>query len=367
DIPDFDPAAAMRRLGGTVKIGKVIAEDKLEANFILEKAMAILAEKSAEGRITFGVSVYGASREASQGLIKLGMEMKSRLRAEGKSARWVRPQEGSSLSSVSVVKNRMLEEGAEFLLFVSKGRVTIATTAAVQPFEEFSQTDFGRPARDMEQGMLPPKVARMMVNLSGAPLEGFIFDPFCGSGTVLTEALRMGYAKLAGSDKNPVAVTSTEKNIAWLREKGLIAKDGPAPLVFAADARNVGQFMKDASLDAIVTEPFLGPVLTGKETRSLIQKQIHELSTLYYESLSAWLRLFKPGAATVIALPNYVLRQEHHGFSTKEFSKLGYEGESLLSPSLLSKLGAAETKNRGLLYGRTGQHVWREIVRLRVK
>ncbi|MBI4457564.1 hypothetical protein HY633_01215 [Candidatus Uhrbacteria bacterium] len=367
DIAEFDPAAAMRRLGGTIKIAEVLAEEKLDPPAIIKRIADLLTEKSTDERITFGISVYGASREAAQNLIKLGMGVKNRLKEAGHSARWVRPQEGAALSSVSVVKNKILEEGAEILIFVKKDRAYLASTVAVQPFEEFSEIDYGRPARDMDQGMLPPKLARLMVNLGSAPLDGQIFDPFCGSGTVLTEALRMGYAKVAGGDKNPVAITGTERNIAWLREKGLIPKDGHAPTVFVADARKVGQFITDASLDAIVTEPFLGPTLKGRETRGVIQKLIHELSTLYYESMSAWQRLLKPGATIIVALPHYVMKEERHGFSIKEFAKLGYESMPLLSPSLLAKLGENATKNQGLLYGRTGQHVWREIVKLRRK
>jgi len=41
----------------------------------------------------------------------------------------------------------------------------------------------------MNIGMLPPKLAQMMINLS---LGNTIYDPFVGLGTVLIESVHMG-------------------------------------------------------------------------------------------------------------------------------------------------------------------------------
>ena len=35
----------------------------------------------------------------------------------------------------------------------------------MQDFEQWGARDYGRPSRDAVRGMLPPKLARMMVNL----------------------------------------------------------------------------------------------------------------------------------------------------------------------------------------------------------
>jgi tRNA G10 N-methylase Trm11 len=263
----------------------------------------------------------------------------------------------------------MLADGAEIVVLAKGDAMLVGRTDVIQPFEEFSMVDYGRPERDTIQGMLPPKLARIMINLihvSREMTDVALLDPFCGSGTVLTEALQMGFRELYGSDKNPAAVQSTQKNIDWLKEKRLVHDGNVHVSAFVSDARNIGQHIKPKSLDAIVTEPYLGPNRTGNERRGELQKTLNELTKLYYEALSAWKPLLKPGAPVVMAMPVYITGNEKHGISAREFEPLGYRTEALLPGPILSRLGVPETKNHGLLYGRNDQRVWREIVRLRV-
>ena len=89
----------------------------------------------------------------------------------------------------------------------------------MQPFKDLSRLDFGRPARDDFSGMLPPKLAQIMINLAQVQNpEALIIDPFCGSGTILSEALLMGYKDLLGSDISPKAIADTYKNISWIKD-----------------------------------------------------------------------------------------------------------------------------------------------------
>jgi tRNA G10 N-methylase Trm11 len=367
---EIDLPALMKRLGGTIKAGRIIGSPaKLTDDELFAKAAEhLLTAHGEDSRPVFGFSAYTALgvegvRSLAKKIIVRGMETKKLLREQGRASRWVRPQTGLTLSSVVVTKNKLIEEGAEFVVLIDRnGLVSLAVTEAVQPFEEFSRTDYGRPARDTHQGMLPPKLARMMINLAGTRPESVIIDPFCGSGTVLTEAIQMGVNDVVGSDINPEAVKSTEQNIAWLKEQGSAAK---SVRIFTSDARHVGQQLGPASIDAVVAETFLGPPRNGREKRSELQKTLSDLSRLYYESLGAWRRLLKPGAAVVLALPIYVLGPERHGLKADEFVKLGYTIEPLLKAESLAKLDVKETKNRGLVYGRADQLVWREIIRLR--
>jgi len=363
-----EPRDLMRRLGGTIKIGRLLPVELEPSPDALAELMyeQLSAAKSAVPRRTFGYSVYPlgtSSRGAAAGLKNAGMKTKTLLKEAGISCRWVKAQEGPALTSVAVTKNKLIEEGAEFVVLAGKEKLLVGVTEAVQPFEEFSEQDFGRPSRDTFQGMLPPKVARMMINLAAAPPSGRLIDPFCGSGTVLTEALRLGYAAVAGSDKNPEAVRSTGANIDWLRRRQ--PEIAGTSEVFAADARNLPGQIAAASVDAIVTEPFLGPPRRGKETRGELQKTLSELANLYRDALAGWRRLLKDGGCVVIVLPIYVLGNEKHGLSVADIAKNGYAGEPLLDASVIGKLGTKATKNGGLTYGRPDQLVWREIIRLR--
>ena len=51
--------------------------------------------------------------------------------------------------------------------------------------------------RSMTVGMMPPKIAQIMINLGTKGHKNvIIWDPFCGLGTTLIEALNAGYTQL---------------------------------------------------------------------------------------------------------------------------------------------------------------------------
>ena len=108
----------------------------------------------------------------------------------------------------------------------------VFVTKAIQPIESLGERDFGRPYRDAKSGMLPPKLAMMMINLAGQSLGATILDPFCGSGTILMEAATIGYTNLMGSDISPKAIDDTRQNFAW--QGGSLPKK-----LFVADARKI--------------------------------------------------------------------------------------------------------------------------------
>ena len=342
----------MNLLGGTIKIGQVIDED------ITPETLASYLGNLRLNRAVFGISHYGSAVKTSRrqgqdlqrGLIRLGMETKRLLKEAHISSRFVRPQEGLTLSSVTVDKNELLKNGAEFMIFGDSG---LAVTEAVQPFEEFSMIDFGRPARNAKQGMLPPKLARIMLNLSRANETDHVWDPFCGSGTVLTEALHLKIKKAYGTDLNPQAAKDTEENLAWLRKNQ--PETRTETVVAVHDARRPIALIPDHSLNAVVTETFLGVPRQGRENRAELTARLKEIAVLMEQSLRNWKPYLKPGAAVVLALPAYVAEQDI--LLTEIRLPNGYAFERLVP--------TGTTDQGGILYGRKGQLVWREIVRIR--
>lgn len=376
---ELDVTGLMKRLGGTVKVGTVIEEGvPRDLAVMTERVLQGLSHRVAEiGNATFGYSIY--SLESKQPRSKqhalalkfktLGMEVKKRLKLAGCAARYVRPTTGTELTSVQVAKNRLIQDGAEFIILAKEDSLLLGKTTMVQQFEEFSKADYGRPERDAVQGMLPPKLARIMVNLthvSKETMDVVLYDPFCGSGTVLTEALRMGFGTLIGSDLNPEAVESTKKNIAWIHAQGMASNMSTTTKVFASDSTKVDEQLSPDSVDAIVTEPFLGPPLKGREKPEILQKSLEGLTALYIRSLRSWRTVLRDGAPVIMALPLYISGMNRFGIDARPFEELGYRLEPLLPSVILSRIGVHETGNHGLLYGRNDQYVWREIVRLRL-
>jgi len=372
---ELDTADLMDRLGGTIKIGRLtehflpIDGDKL-AKFMADT----LAQGDTEGKIKFGYSIYAlegpkpgevAARAAGK-LRKVGMETKRLLKESGLSVRWVRPQAGPALTSVVVEKDNLLKSGGEFVILVKGGNMYIGLTDVVQPFELFSQIDYGRPKRDTYRGMLPPKLARIMLNIANTRAGSTVWDPFCGSGTVVTEAMRLGVQKVYGSDLSEDAVKKKKKNIAWLQEKELVS--GPfETTIFQHDAREGTDKIQASSIDAIVAEPFLGKPQRGGEKKSELLERLDELTGLYRDALESWKPLLADGGAVVLALPLYIVGLNRIGIDATKILGDDYEIESLVPQTLADRMGLSETKNRGVTYGRIDQRVWREIVRLRLK
>lgn len=333
EAKDFDCEKALYRLGGTIKIGKI-----LHTLIDAQSLVRILQDKP--GKIIFGISFY--DRRARKEYARLGMEIKKVLKAQGRSARLVVSRE-PTLSSVVVAKNKC----REFMLLPCDGRTAVAETLAVQEFEDYSFRDYGRPSRDAASGMLPPKLAKMMINLSGAKPEDTLLDPFCGSGTILQEAVLLGYKKIIGSDNSPKAVSDTEKNLAWLKEK--YQTQDAQYQILECDARQISKKL-ESPVDVIVTEPYLGPALSGRETREKLSDIIRELSLLYMGALREFKKIIKPHGIIVMAMPTFRFQDTTLKLSIMpEIAKIGYRSEN----------------TEALSYSRPNQKLIREIVILR--
>lgn len=289
--------ASIKILGGTVKIAEVFGN----ASDLDPATLAEYLLKDSNNRITFGFSTYENVPKITQGIYG---EVKDMLEKEGRKARFILPKEHSILSGVAVAKQDVLEinivkNGDAFLL---------SKTMSVQPFEEWSSRDYDRPFWDSKKGMLPPKAARMAVNiaLGGNALAKTLLDPFCGMGTIPSEAILRGAIAMAG-DSAEEAIEKAKKNSMWLR-----SHDSTLPPItfFLSDATHISDHIRKETIDAIVTEPFMGsPKLgEGKITdKKEIKNAVKGLEKLYIGCLREWHALLKPHGVVVMALPDIVL------------------------------------------------------------
>lgn len=351
-------------LGGTVKMAEVVAETD-----DVEGGAAEILKGLSKGKVDFGISFYslgpGLRRGDERGwddkaLKILPLAVKKRLKEAGVGARVVLPTEGAALTSVQVAKNGLLRKGAEILVIGVGKKAVLARTVAVQAFESFSGRDFGRPGRDAKSGMLPPKLARLMVNLAGAPKEGVLLDPFCGSGTVLSEAALLGHRALIGTDVSEKAVQDTVRNFAWTVERAGVKAE--APKVFASDVKFLPEKLPAASVSAIVTEPFLGPPMRGDESDQKVHFIYLELMGLYRRAFEAFAKLLKPGGTVVIAFPVFGGKRVN---ILRDLEAIGFRAGALLPGKAAEALGLKSLV--GLLYRRPDQKVGREIFRFTFK
>lgn len=361
------PAELIERMGGTIKIGEVLfPAQSADFDFILKNLQPYLIQTET-GKYNFGISYYGQKNINLHGL---AMAIKNYWREQNVNSRWVTSKE-KVLSSVVVEQNKLVGKGMEIVIIEDGRDLLIGKTEAVQPFKELSFRDFGRPSRDDRSGMIPPKLAQIMINLAlshhspqleignlpadrhGWKLE-ILLDPFCGSGTVLSEAMLMGYDNLIGSDNSPKAIADTEKNLQWIAEKFSIANTKTR--LFQSTAQSLAQKIKAHSIDVIVTEPYLGPQRGNVDP----QKIKLELEKLYSEAIQQFSKILKDNGTVVMVWPVFKNQRQDINITPN------IDGFKIIStlPSPIKKRLALT--NRGtIVYGRPGQKVWREIVILK--
>ncbi len=336
------------RLAGTVKIGHIVGETSIWNKHELANLIAsYAAEASGRNKISFGLSVYDmgdtvAVKKAAADLRALGLEIKKNLRETGRPVRYVSSKE-PELSSVIVEENELLASGGEFVLLLAKNRILVGQTGAVQPYKAWSERDYGRPARDAKSGMLPPKLARIMINLSGVSPSGkTILDPFCGSGTVLMEAQLMGFQTLIGTDISEKAIADTTANLAWLSETFELTS--PSILLHTIPVQEIDQVINHP-VDLIVTETFLGTPRTKSLTDEQFGTTKKELRKMYDPAFVKLFGLLSPGGMMVLALPAFKVKEIH--------KRLGLD-------SFFASTGF--TIKQSFLYHRPDQIVGREIL-----
>lgn len=343
----------IRRIGGIVKIGQIT--DELMMNTSLEEtAMRLLkAFPERPGRVDFGLSLYGVDPKK---LKPLAMTMKRLWRDQGHPVRWV-VSKGTELSSASIGENHLIEAGAELVLIRRGNMLLIGRTTAIQDYRGLSDRDYGRPGRDDRSGMLPPKLAQIMLNLAQTRPEHAVLDPFCGSGTVLMEARLLGCRALTGIDASAKAVADSRKNLDWLAKEYGLPIDGLALAI--GDAATLDS-VKTGSIDRIITEPYLGPA-RGHHDPAVVGR---ELEPIYSSFLRAALRAIKPDGRLVMILPTWPAGR---GFVRIDPRLDGWRQVLPLPKPFTGQKYMALTDRHTLLYGRPHQRVWREIIILETK
>lgn len=342
-----DAKMLIQQLGGVIKIAEELASG-LDADALLERIALDL--EMVEGKMHFGLSLYAVPNGAEQAE-RWGLTLKKQMKAAGRSVRYVDNRGKAILSSVSVEKNGLVARGREYSVVPERNLFKLARTLAVQPFEAFGERDFGRPGRDDVSGMLPPKLAIMMINCADVPKNKLLYDPSCGSGTIVSEAMLLGFTKLAGSDVSAKAVDDSKKNIEWTRQqKPELAAE---TTIFEHDVqKSVTQF-DTKQIGGVVSEPYMGPPLKGNETLSFLESSARELAQLYLKTFQSFAAFIPKGTNVVYIFPRFSTTIRTAELVLPEIKKLGFKVVPLLPAEL--------SKEPYILYQRDNQRVGREI------
>jgi len=265
-------------LGGFIKCAKVVVES--DKNNQIQALAEVLTSYYKDVKLDYGLSVYGFSeKQLRPMLLKLKRELKSNL----VKARFI----NHDFKNISSAQYKSIKrKGVEIVIVKTDKIFLIGKVVGVQDIDSYSKRDFDKPFRDMQMGMLPPKLAQILINLTG--VKGVIWDPFCGSGTLVMEGLLMG-RDMIGSDIDSERVDGARKNVEWLGQKAkaeLYTHDATKPCKYDFEAiafeGDLGiphnQYINSDRLDQIIADlddlyvgffenlknmKFKGPIVAG--------------------------------------------------------------------------------------------------------
>lgn len=359
---ETNKAVSIDRLGGSIKLGQIFS-----SNF--RELAEMINTKKPEGKITIGVSSYALNsnhknkKSAVENLVRRkAMELKSLLKKLGRNVRVVEAR-GPEISSATAFHNNLGEKpGAEEVILV--GSETYLSLG-VQNIDKYRERDQMRPARDAKVGMLPPKLAQILINLGGEIDESKkVLDPFCGTGVVLQEALILGQP-VVGSDLNPRMMEYTQKNLDWLLEKKarffkikpelVEQKNQFLDSIHTGDATDF-VWPKTSEIGLVACECFLGSPMSKPPVEIKLKDEKQNCKRIILGFLKNLAKQIEDDTPVVIAVPAW-LREDG------SYSRLSIIDE-------ITDMGYNLAKFQGLsqsdmIYYREGQIVAREIIVLR--
>lgn len=350
---EIDCQKIIKNLGGAIKIGLVLSEVKKPKLNNLIDVINTKIEKI-DYKFKFGFSFYGRDYFSFN---SLAMDLKNELKKDEVSSRWIISKE-KNLSSVVVEQNKLVDKGIDFFVTSYNDGFALGFTKAVQDFKGLSKRDYGRPERDDVSGMLPPKLAQIMINISEAKKDSVFLDPFCGSGTVLSEAALMNYKNINGSDFSQKAVDDSLANLLWLEKNNNISFNLK---VSKKDVTKISDNYYEPKIDVVVTEPYLGPQRGAHN----ILKTVEDLEKLYSQAIKELSKIMARKSRIVMIWPVFVSRSgEKKRFFLNNVNLADFKIKPLLPNYLLNNDLLKLSKKGGIVYGRPGQKIWREVILL---
>ena len=356
DADDID----LSILGGTTKIAKVITThnyaNKRDSDLFTDISRQITNHytdkwRSVDHKITLGISTYGFNIPP-RAVQKTGIILKGSLKKSGVSLRLI-PNTESALSTAVSHNNKLglSDNKVELIIVKTKTSVIIAESRGAQNITAYTRRDHGKPKRDAFVGMLPPKLAQIMLNLAlGSKNDtlDLILDPFCGTGTVLQEALIRGL-NVVGTDLSNKMVSYTQENLNWITKSH--KHTGQIIEISQADATN-NQWSNAQQISAIVCETYLGQPFSAPPSPAKLKEVTGNCNHIISGFLKNIHPQLTPGTRLCIAVPAWRSKDGSltHLPLTRDPSRLGFE---LVRPPMI--------------YSRPDQVVARELLVLVVK
>lgn len=279
----LDFGKILNDLGGTVKIGEVFEE---------------YIYKGSKNKLNFGISVY-------KGKDILTEILKKEYKKEKVKAMLRKPRDKVFMPSEILSKNLI-----EFLVFDKY----IARTIAFFNPKKYKERDETRP-KQMLLHQVSLRLAKILINLSQA--RNSLLDPFCGVGTILQEGM-VNNLDIVGLDIDQESVDASKKNLEWLKENFNLNRKFK---IIKGDAGKLTRYLKRNSIEAIATEPDLGPYFRKFPNKIEVEKTISRLNKMYYDFLLQSHEILKKNGKIAIILPRLKYKGGSKGLNVKDLLK----------------------------------------------
>jgi len=314
-IIEADPSLVdFRRLGGSVKCCELLTTFDTTGWKAIEKFLIGLlpgdAEHLPEGKMRLGLSVIGLDVGLRQ-LEATGLSLKKAIRKTGRNVRLV-PNKSHELNTAQILHNQLTgRTGREFVLIRDGRRTIVARTVDVQDIESYTRRDRGRPKRDAKVGMLPPKLAQIIINLAAGTLlksaeprlDKTLLDPFCGTGVVLQEAALMGY-DVYGTDVDERMIEYSRANLEWL------GTHEPLPAVCSRlETADATRYTWKPPVDLVAGETYLGRPFTSRPDSEILARTISDCNQIISKFLKNLHGQLAPDTRLCLALPAWHISQ----------------------------------------------------------
>jgi tRNA G10 N-methylase Trm11 len=382
-VVDVDPCLlAFNRLGGSVKFTKLLTIlDTTKWDQVEKFLIQVSPDHSRmmpEGKMTIGLSLYDFN-ESIKRIESTGLNIKKAVRKTGRSVRLV-PNKATELNSAQVHHNKLTNPNGWELVFVKHGDKTyVGQTVKVQDIEAYTARDRERPMRDTKVGMLPPKLAQILINLGSgeipesklsnicdipadqpipAPiLDQTVLDPFCGTGVVLQEALLMGYGA-HGSDLEQRMVDYSQGNLKWLTDSYLpraMSKSvqNERNCTYSLEVGDATKHQWDQECDFVAAETYLGRPFNSLPDSQTLAQTMTDSNLIIKKFLKNIGEQIKPGTRLALAVPAWQIRPNQFKYLPliDSLSDLGY-----------NRVSFEHAGDQDLIYYRSDQVVARKLI-----
>ena len=373
-LVDVDPCLLnFDRLGGSVRFCKVLTKLPPQDWPSLKQFLIEIAPKQSvnmpAGKMYLGLSLIGFKLSPKE-INALGFKLKQAISATKRPVRYI-PNKSLMLSSAQVIHNKLLStNGWELVIIKTTSSIVIAQTIKVQDIAAYSKRDYGRPKRDSQVGMLPPKLAQMIINLATGRLpedlsqsicdippdqlvpfktiDKVVLDPFCGTGVLLQEALLMGY-KVYGTDLNQRMIDYTNFNL----HEWLLPKHPEIEANIKTEIGDAKNHVWQQPIDFIASETYLGQNFNQIPAPGILDNELKKTNQMISKFLKNLAPQLKPNSRLCLAVPAWQIAPDQFRYLPliDQIPALGY-----------NRVSFKHTGSDNLVYYRPDQIVARQLL-----